>query len=235
MRYTLAIIAALFFAGCSQPSADAAQHANAATPAHAAAATAPAHIVPATTTAPAGDYVQDPPHSSLIFRVNHMGFSTYTARFSNFDVRLHIDPAHPELAQLQATIPVSSLSVENPPDGFVAELLGDQFFHSAQFQQITFASTQVQMTSPRTARVTGNLTLHGVTRPVVLETTFNGGYPGMAMDPHARVGFSAHGSLRRSEFGMGYGIPAPGTTMGVGDQVDFQIETELTGPAFQQP
>ena len=70
--------------------------------------------------------------------------------------------------------------------------------------------------------------------PVVL-TTFNGGYPGMAMDPHARVGFSAHGSLRRSEFGMGYGVPAPGTTMGVGDQVDFQIETELTGPAFQQP
>jgi polyisoprenoid-binding protein YceI len=65
----------------------------------------------------------------------------------------------------------------------------------------------------------------------VLTATFNGGYSGMpAMDPQARVGFSAHGAFKRSEFGMGYGVPAAGTTMGVGDLIDFSIEAEFTGP-----
>jgi polyisoprenoid-binding protein YceI len=52
------------------------------------------------------------------------------------------------------------------------------------------------------------------------------------MDPNARIGFSVHGSFKRSLFGLSYGIPAPGTTMGVGDDVDVTIETELTGPAW---
>jgi polyisoprenoid-binding protein YceI len=52
------------------------------------------------------------------------------------------------------------------------------------------------------------------------------------MDPHARVGFSAHGSFKRSDFGMGYGVPAPGTTMGVGDLIDISIEAEFSGPAL---
>lgn len=194
-----------------------------------------AAIQPVSTTAPAGDYATDPSHSSLTFRVNHLGFSNYTARFSTFSARLRLDPAHPEASTLTAQIPVSSLTLNSPPDGFVQEMLGPQFFDSAHFPQINFQSTSVQLTGPRTARVTGNLTLHGVTRPVTMEVTFNGGYPGMSMDPSARVGFSARGTLLRSEFGMGYGVPAPGATMGVSDQVEFLIETEMTGPAFQQP
>jgi polyisoprenoid-binding protein YceI len=69
-----------------------------------------------------------------------------------------------------------------------------------------------------------------MTRPMLLEATFNGGYSGHPMDPHARIGFSAHGVLRRSEFGVTYGIPAPGTTMGVSDEVEVQLELEFTGP-----
>jgi polyisoprenoid-binding protein YceI len=65
---------------------------------------------------------------------------------------------------------------------------------------------------------------------VVLEATFNGGYAGHPMDPHARIGFSAHGTFKRSEFGIGYGVPAPGTTMGVSDAVEVTIETEFSGP-----
>jgi polyisoprenoid-binding protein YceI len=79
--------------------------------------------------------------------------------------------------------------------------------------------------------ISGTLTLHGVTRPIVLQGTYNGGYAGMPeMDPHARVGFSAHGSFKRSEFGITFGVPAPGTTIGVGDLIDFSIEAEFTGP-----
>ena len=85
-------------------------------------------------------------------------------------------------------------------------------------------------------QITGTLTLHGVTRPMVLEATYNGGYAGMPdRDPHARVGFSAHGAFKRSDFGIAFGIPAPGTTIGVGDAIDFSIEAEFTGPPLPAP
>ena len=67
---------------------------------------------------------------------------------------------------------------------------------------------------------------------MVLEATFNGGYAGHPLDPHARIGFSAHGTLLRSEFGISYGIPAPGTTMGVSDAVEVVLEAEFNGPAW---
>ena len=83
----------------------------------------------------------------------------------------------------------------------------------------------------KTARITGNLTLRGMTQPVTLDATFNGGYGSNSFDPGgARVGFSAHGTLKRSAFGMAFGIPAPGTTFGVGDDVDFQLEVEFSKP-----
>ena len=94
------------------------------------------------------------------------------------------------------------------------------------FTQITFRSTKVELTGERRARVTGDLTLNGVTKPVTLETTFNGGYPANAMDGN-RIGFSAHGVLKRSDFGITYGLPAPGTSMGVFDEVEVIIETEF--------
>lgn len=73
-----------------------------------------------------------------------------------------------------------------------------------------------------------------MTKPVTLHATFGGSYEGHPMDPAARVGFSAHGTLKRSSFGIGIGIgiPAPGSTMGVFDGVTIDIETEFTGPAL---
>ena len=93
-----------------------------------------------------------------------------------------------------------------------------------------FASSHIDVTGVNTLRIHGDLTLHGVTRPIVLEATFNGGYAGHPMDPNARIGFSAQATLKRSEFGIAYGIPAPGTTMGVSDEVAVVIEAEFTGP-----
>jgi polyisoprenoid-binding protein YceI len=87
----------------------------------------------------------------------------------------------------------------------------------------------VERTGDKTARITGDLTLHGITRPVVLGATFNGGYGKNSFDPGgARIGFSARGTLNRSQFGLAEGIPAPGTTMGVGDAVQFQLEVEFS-------
>jgi polyisoprenoid-binding protein YceI len=107
--------------------------------------------------------------------------------------------------------------------------MGKGWFEAAQFPQITFRSTKVERVGEHAAQVTGDLTLHGVTRPVVLEVTYNGGYPPNNFDPGgARIGFSAHGVLKRSAFGISAGIPAPGSSMGVGDDVEVAIETEFS-------
>jgi len=194
-----------------------------------------ADIKPIAVDVPKGTYTLDPAHASLSFKVNHLGFSNYTARFSHFDAKLTIDPKRPTKASLTATIDPRSLELNAPPAGFLDQLMGDQWFEAAKYPEETFKSTEVSLTNIDEADVTGDLTLHGQTHPVTMHVKFNGGYPGMQMDPHARIGFSAEGSLKRSDFGMGFGVPAPGTTLGVGDEVSFAIEAEFTGPEWKAP
>jgi polyisoprenoid-binding protein YceI len=171
----------------------------------------------------------DKAHSSVVFRVSHMGFSHYTARFSRIDATLQFDPAHPAAMRVEATLDPTSLELNTPPAGFHDQLMGKDWFDAKRFPRMTFRSTKVQPTGRNTARITGDLTLHGVTRPVTLEAIYNGGYPAMSLDPGgARIGFSAHGTLKRSAFGMGAGIPAPGSNFGVGDEVQIAIETEMS-------
>jgi polyisoprenoid-binding protein YceI len=99
---------------------------------------------------------------------------------------------------------------------------------------MTFTSTAVELTAPDRARVTGDFSMNGVVAPVTLEVRFNGGYKGLAQyDPNARIGFSASGTLNRSVFNVVTGLPAPGSKMGVGDTVRFQIEAEFTGPPLE--
>lgn len=178
---------------------------------------------------PAGHYYMDRAHTSVVFRVNHMGFSKYTARFSRVDGKLQFDPQNPTAMRVEATIDPTSLELNAPPAGFHEQLMGKAWFDASQFPQITFRSTKVELAGPHAAKVAGELTLHGVTQPVVMEVTYNGGYPPNSFDPGgARVGFSAHGVLKRSAFGISNGVPAPGSNMGVSDDVDFAIETEFS-------
>ena len=189
----------------------------------------PALAAPVAPQPPAGAYTLDKTHTSVTFRVNHMGFSRYTARFSSIDGKLRFDPAAPATMAVEATIDPLSLELNAPPKGFHDALTGKAWFNAAAFPAITFRSTKVEVTGASTAKVTGDFSLHGVTRPVTLEVTYNGGYPPNSFDPGgARIGFSAHGVFKRSAFGMGMGIPAPGSTMGVGDDVEVMIETEFS-------
>lgn len=191
-----------------------------------------AAAAPAAPQPPAGAYVMDKAHTSVTFRVSHLGFSRYTARFATIDGRLKFDPAAPAAMAVRATIDPRSLELNAPPPGFHDQLMGKSWFDAGVFKAITFKSTKVELTGPKTAKVTGDLTLHGVTKPVTLEVTYNGGYPPMSFDPGgARVGFSAHGTLKRSAFGMGFGVPAPGSNMGVSDDVEVMIETEFSSKA----
>ncbi len=218
MRYSI-IAAALALAACSQPSS-----APEAPPAE----TAVEH------TAPAGAYTLDKSHASLIIRVNHIGYSQFTARFVNWDASLNLDPAAPENSTINVTIDPRSIASDNPPEGFI-DIMRNDFLKSPEFPQITFRSTRIERTGPNTANIIGDLTLLGVTRPVTLEARFNGGYEGMSLDPHARVGFSAHGTFNRSDFGMSYGLPPEGSNLGVGNQVEVIVETEFNGPDFTPP
>jgi polyisoprenoid-binding protein YceI len=220
MKRLLILTAVAVLAACSPRADDTSK--TAAAPA--------AAVQPEPITAPAGVYVLDKDHTSVLFRVSHIGMSRYTARFTGVAGKLTFDAANPTAQSVSAVIDARSVQTNylGPPKlGFDTEV-ETQFLHADRHPQITFVSTKVEPTGPRAARVTGNLTLNGVTRPVALETTFNGGYPPNDMDPGGRIGFSAHGTFKRSDFGVAYGLPAPGTTMGVGDEVEVIIETEFT-------
>jgi polyisoprenoid-binding protein YceI len=187
--------------------------------------------MPAMSAPPAGEYHLDKSHASLQLRVSHLGFSTYTTRFSRFDADLTFDPSNLPASKLVTTVDTASLEMDAAPSMCIDIVKGPQLLDAAKYPKIIFRSQRVRMTGAKSFEISGTLNLHGVTRPLVLTGTYNGGYPGMAnMDPHARVGFSAHGAFKRSDFGMGYGVPAPGTTMGVGDLIDVSIEAEFTGP-----
>jgi len=185
---------------------------------------------------PAGAYKLDKSHASLVLRASHMGFSTYTTRFSRFDADLTLDPRNLSASKVVTTIDASSFEMDAAPQMCLDIMKGPQMLDTAKFPQIVFKSEKVRMTGAKSMEISGTLTLHGVTRPTVLVATYNGGYAGMPnMDPQARVGFSAHGSFKRSDFGIAYAVPAPGTTLGVGDSIDFSIEAEFTGPPLATP
>ena len=193
---------------------------------------AAAQAVPSASTAPvpAGAYTLDKAHATLLFRVNHLSFSHWTARFSKFDAQLQFDPANPAASSVKVTVDPKSISADNVPDGFMATLAGPEWLDAGKYPEMTYRSTKVERTGTNGLRISGQLSLHGVTKPVTLTGTYNGGYAGHPFDPHARIGFSAKGTLQRSAFGVAYGIPAPGTTMGVNDEVEIIIEAEFTGP-----
>src|SRR3954454_8022775 len=123
---------------------------------------------------PAGEYRLDPSHASLIFRVNHMGFSHFTSQFRKFDATLMLDPKHPERSSVTATIDPRSIEIVDPT--LAVDIQGPQWFDSGKFPQMTFRSTKVELTGANTAHIDGELSLHGVTVPVSWDATFNGGY-----------------------------------------------------------
>lgn len=229
--FTLAMIALLACAKkAPEPDAEAAPEAEASAPL--AAQQAQVAIVPIATDIPAGEFKLDKSHASLVFKVDHIGFSNYTGQFDNFDATLQFNAAEPEKMSVVATIDAGSLDIPSPPEGFLDELKGPDWLDAGKFPALSFRSTKVTLTAPQTARIDGELTFHGVTAPVSMEARFNGGYANFPpYDPAPRIGFSATGSLNRSAFGVSAAIPNAEMKLGVGDLVKFEIDAEFTGAA----
>jgi polyisoprenoid-binding protein YceI len=125
------------------------------------------------------------------------------------------------------------VAADNVPADFLAMLSGKGWLDAAAHREIAFRSRRVEVRDANAFRIHGDLTMNGVTKPLVLDARYNGGYAAHPMEPRARIGFSAKGSLRRSEFGVSAGLPAPGSTFGISDDVEIVLEAEFVGPSHR--
>jgi polyisoprenoid-binding protein YceI len=229
MRLLLISASALVLAACT-PAADTPASPEVAAPVAAAVAEAPAEEV---AYGQAATYKVDPAHTSVIWRVNHLGVSKYTARFKTVDATLVFNPA--DLAANSVEVTIDPLSVEtdfvgdykgthqDSPYATWNEDLGKSptWFNGTAHPQITFKSTSAAQSSPNTGTVTGDLTFLGVTKPVTLDVTYNGMIQLPWTPEQDRIGFSATTTLKRSDFGMSENLAF------VGDDVEVIIETEF--------
>jgi polyisoprenoid-binding protein YceI len=163
---------------------------------------------------PAGTYALESSHARVAFSVDHMGFSTWYGDFTGAKGSLTLDPKNLAGSKLDISIPTGSITTTNAVlDG---ELKDPSWFDAAKYPTITFRSTSVASTGADTAKVTGDLTFHGVTKPVTLDVKFHGAGAN-PMSKAYTVGFDATGSLKRSDYDVTKYVPL------VGDKVDLFI------------
>lgn len=174
-------------------------------------------LVASTSAFAADTYKLDAGHTSVTFQYTHFGFSHPTGKFMNAVGSVTLDDATPANSSVEVSFDINGINT-----GVAAldtHLKSADFFDAAKFPTANFKSTKVVQTSATTADVTGDLTIHGVTKPVTLKVTLN------KKDVHPMMkkvdaGFTATGTINRSDFGMGNYVPA------VSDQVDLYIEAE---------
>lgn len=165
-----------------------------------------------------GSYQIDKQHTSVLFKINHMGMSTFVGRFNAVDASLEFDPIHMENARLSAVINIVSIDVNN--SDLAETLRGSSWFEADKYPQALFKTTSVEMVDETHAKFSGSLTLHGITAPLVLDVVFNGGGDNMLTGRYT-VGFSATTRFKRSQFGIDYLIPA------IGDDVNVEVFAEF--------
>lgn len=168
--------------------------------------------------APAGTYALEKNHGSIVFKVMHMGYAPYVMRFNDFDAEITLDPTKPENSSVTATIIPASLDSHNQQ--LTQHVSGAEFLDTEKFPNITFKSTAIEKTGPNKGKITGNLTIHGVTKPVVLDTTFHAGGIHPMMKKYD-IGFTATTTIKRSDFGVSGFLPL------VGDEIPVEINAEF--------
>ncbi|MDE4143771.1 MAG: YceI family protein [Pseudophaeobacter sp. bin_em_oilr2.035] len=162
-------------------------------------------------------YVLDSSHSQVVFNYNHLGFSTTWGMFSGFEGEIMFDKEDPAASSVSVSMPVMSMLT-----GWQARFdhfMSNDFFAATEDEMVTFTSTEIHVSGENTAHITGDLTLNGVTKSVVLDAKLNqsGDHP-MAGKPWA--GFNATTTLLRSDYGLEKFAPY------VSDEVQVQISIE---------
>lgn len=167
-------------------------------------------------------YVLDPSHSQIVFSYNHLGFSTTTGMFSGFEGSIELDEEDPAASSVTVSFPAESLITGWPARE--EHFLSEDFFGAEANPLVTFTSTSIEVTGEKTGKITGDLTMNGITKSVVLDATLNqmGDHP---MENRPWAGFDATTTLLRSDFDMGQFAPF------VGDEVAIEISIEAMVPA----
>ena len=166
-------------------------------------------------------YKIDPNHTNVVAGWTHFGFSHPAASFNNVEGTIVYDAADVTKSSVKVTLPLSGLD-SGVPD-LDEHLRSSDFFDAEKFPAITFNSTKTEAAGDNKLRVSGDLTVHGVTKPVVLDVTLNkaGEHP---LGKRAAVGFDAATTIKRSEFGVGKFVP------NVSDDITIRITTEAMVP-----
>jgi polyisoprenoid-binding protein YceI len=162
----------------------------------------------------AGTYKVDAYHTQIVFSISHFGFTDFYGFFSGASGTLVLNPAQPSESKLDVSIPAQSLLTAVPV--LDTQLKGDQWFDAAKFPNATFTSTKVTPSGSEDAVIVGDLTLHGVTKPVTLKAHLVGSGTN-PIDKSFTAGFEATGKIRRSDFGIKQYLPL------VGDEVSLRI------------
>jgi len=165
-----------------------------------------------------GAYDIEPTHTRVLFSTSHMGFTTWYGEFTKTAGTLTLDPSHPSKSKLAILIQTGSVSTSNSRlDG---ELVGPEWFDASSDPTISFVSTAVMPTGANAAKVTGNLTFHGVTKPITLSVKFNGAGIN-PIDKKYTAGFEVSGDLKRSDYGVKTYVPM------IGDDVKLMISASF--------
>lgn len=162
----------------------------------------------------AGTYDVDPNHTQVMFSVSHMGFSTYTGTFSGASGELALDPGNAGASTLKVKVPVASVMTTSGK--LDEELKSAQWLDAGQYPDMTFVSTRVTVVGKTRAKVVGELTIHGVTKPATLEVSFIGAGAN-PLDKKYTVGFEATGEIKRSDYGVKTYVPL------IGDMLHLRI------------
>ena len=162
-------------------------------------------------------YTLDASHSQVLFSYNHLGYSTTWGMFSGFEGEIAFDQADPANSSVTVSFPVRSMFTGW--EGRFEHFMSADFFGAAEDEMVTFASTAIEVTGESTANITGDLTLNGITKPVILAATLNqaSDHP---MEAKPWAGFDATTTLLRSDFDVGNFAPF------VSDEVEVQISIE---------
>jgi polyisoprenoid-binding protein YceI len=174
-------------------------------------------------TAHATSWLIDPNHSSVGFTIRHF-FSKVPGAFDKFSGTLEFDPADPAAAKVKVDIDPASIDTKTPKRD--DHLRSSDFFDVAKFPTMTFESTKVTKGEGNAFSVEGNLTMHGVTKPVTLAVNFLGSGPALGGQ---RAGFEATTKIDRKEFGIVWNKVVDTGTM-LGDDVDISIGIEAYTP-----
>lgn len=164
----------------------------------------------------AGTYQIDPGHTQIVFAYDHMGFSNNLGLISESTGTLTLDPKNVAAAKVSVDVPIAN--IRTGVAKLDEHLMKPDFFDSAKFPKASFVSTGVKADGPTGAEISGNLTIKGITKPVTLDAEFYGaGKAPAQMGGKDNIGFVATGTVKRSDFGLGYGVPM------VGDRIELKI------------